>query len=161
MISLFEKKKEQFELLKKLEKLDINCSRPIAFGKLDDQHIYMLLSYLEGEDAEVVVPTLSNEEAYKLGIEAGKVLKKLHSIPIDTPNFTWKSRYEEKIPRKIKALKECKYKLPLEEFLIDYFVKKSYLMEDRPLLFSHGDYHVGNMIVHNGKIGIIDFDKNT
>ena len=42
-ISLFEKKKEQFELLKKLEKLDINCSRPIAFGKIDDQHIYMIL----------------------------------------------------------------------------------------------------------------------
>ncbi len=33
-------------------------------------------------------------------------------------------------------------------------------MKDRPLAFCHGDYHLGNMIVKDGKIGIIDFDKN-
>lgn len=160
-ISLYDKKKKQFELLQKNEELDINCSRPVEFGKLDEDKIYMLLTYLEGESAEDVLPRLTNEEAYKLGEEAGRVLQKLHNIPVDTSNLSWKEKYEEKIPRKIKALKECKYKLPLEDFLIDYFVSKSYLMEDRPLKFSHGDFHVGNMIVHNGKIGIIDFDKNT
>lgn len=35
-ISLYEKKKKQFELLQQLERLDINCSRPIAFGVLDN-----------------------------------------------------------------------------------------------------------------------------
>lgn len=160
-ISLYNKKKEQFELLKKIEKLDINCSRPVEFGKLDEENIYMILTYLEGESCEDVLPRLTNEEAYKLGIEAGQVLQKLHNIPVDTSNMSWKEKYKEKIPRKIKALKECKYKLPLEDFLIDYFISKSYLMEDRPLKFSHGDFHAGNMIVHNGKIGIIDFDKNT
>ena len=160
-ISLYNKKKEQFELLKKIEKLDINCSRPVEFGKLDEENIYMILTYLEGESCEDVLPRLTNEEAYKLGIEAGQVLQKLHNIPVDTSNMSWKEKYKEKIPRKIKALKECKYKLPLEDFLIDYFISKSYLMEDRPLKFSHGDFHAGNMIVHKGKIGIIDFDKNT
>ena len=160
-ISLYDKKKKQFELLKKIEKLDINCSRPVEFGKLDEENIYMILTYLEGESCEDVLPRLTNEEAYKLGIEAGQVLQKLHNIPVDTSNMSWKEKYKEKIPRKIKALKECKYKLPLEDFLIDYFISKSYLMEDRPLKFSHGDFHAGNMIVHNGKIGIIDFDKNT
>ena len=160
-ISLYNKKKEQFELLKKIEKLDINCSRPVEFGKLDEENIYMILTYLEGESCEDVLPRLTNEEAYKLGIEAGQVLQKLHNIPVDTSNMSWKEKYKEKMPRKIKALKECKYKLPLEDFLIDYFISKSYLMEDRPLKFSHGDFHAGNMIVHKGKIGIIDFDKNT
>ena len=160
-ISLYNKKKEQFELLKKIEKLDINCSRPVEFGKLDEENIYMILTYLEGESCEDVLPRLTNEEAYKLGIEAGQVLQKLHNIPVDTSNMSWKEKYKEKIPRKIKALKECKYKLPLEDFLIDYFISKSYLMEDRPLKFSHGDFHAGNMIVHKGKIGFIDFDKNT
>ena len=128
-ISLYEKKKKQFELLKRLEELDINCSRPIGFGKYDEHSIYMVLSYLEGEDAEKVIPTLLDKEAYKLGIEAGKVLQKLHSIPVPEVDYTWKKKYEEKIPRKIKALKECEYKLPLEEFLIDYFISKSYLMD--------------------------------
>ena len=160
-ISLYDKKKKQFELLKKIEKLDINCSRPVEFGKLDEENIYMILTYLEGESCEDVLPRLTNEEAYKLGEEAGRVLQKLHNIPVDTSNLSWKEKYQEKLPRKIKALKECEYKLPLEDFLINYFISKSYLMEDRPLRFSHGDFHAGNMIVHNGKIGIIDFDKNT
>ena len=160
-ISLYEKKKKQFELLQQLEKLDINCSRPIAFGVLDDKSLYMLLSYLEGEDAETIIPTLSDKEAYNLGLEAGKILQKLHSIKIPKVDFTWRDRYMEKVPRKLKTLKECKYKLPLEDFLVNYFIDKTYLMDNRPLLFSHGDYHAGNMIVHNGKIGIIDFDKNT
>lgn len=159
--SLYSKKKEQFELLKKMEDLDIYCSRAIEFGTLEDGNVYILLSYLEGESAEDVLPHLSNEEAYLLGIEAGKVLQKLHNIPVKLTNTSWKEKYHEKMPRKIKALRECKYKLPLEDFLIGYYENKSYLMDDRPLKFSHGDYHAGNMIVHNGKIGIIDFDKNT
>ena len=159
--SLYTKKKEQYELLKKIESLDIYCSRAIEFGTLENGDVFILLSYLEGQSAEDVLPNLSNEEAYSLGIEAGKALQKLHSIPIKISNTSWKEKYYEKMPRKIKALKECKYKLPLEDFLIEYYENKSYLMDDRPLKFSHGDYHAGNMIVHNGKIGIIDFDKNT
>jgi serine/threonine-protein kinase len=41
-ISLYEKKKEQFELLKKVEQLNINASRPIEFGILNDTQIYMV-----------------------------------------------------------------------------------------------------------------------
>ena len=160
-ISLYEKKREQFELLKKIEKLNIYCSKPIEFGKLNEEKIFLLLTYLEGESAEDVLPKLSDKEAYILGVEAGKALKQLHSIPVDTSSLSWWNKYQEKMPRKIKALKECEYKLPLESFLIDYYQNKSYLMENRPLMFSHGDYHAGNMIVNNGKIGIIDFDKNT
>ena len=159
--SLYNKKKEQYELLKRIEELDIYCSRAVDFGTLEDGSVFMVLTYLEGESAEDVLPSLSDEEAYKLGIEAGKVLKKLHIIPIEVQEKSWWEKYKEKMPRKIKALKECEHKLPLEFFLIEYYESKAYLMEDRPLMFSHGDYHAGNMIVFNGKIGIIDFDKNT
>lgn len=34
-------------------------------------------------------------------------------------------------------------------------------VKHRPTLFQHGDYHCGNMIVNSGRIGIIDFDKNS
>lgn len=44
--------------------------------------------------------------------------------------------------------------------VIKYYQDNVNLMKNRPLLFSHGDYHLGNMIVNNGHIGIIDFDKN-
>ena len=32
--------------------------------------------------------------------------------------------------------------------------------EDRPQVFQHGDYHIGNMMIENGKLIIIDFDKS-
>ena len=39
---LYEKKKNQFELLKKIERLGLNCSRPIEFGVTADGVVYTL-----------------------------------------------------------------------------------------------------------------------
>lgn len=64
-----------------------------------------------------------------------------------------------KLERKIKALLESSMQIPLQDELIKYYRDNVYLMKNRPMCFCHGDYHIGNMIVCNGKIGIIDFDK--
>lgn len=157
---LYEKKKNQFELLKKIKFLGLNCSRPIEFGMYADGTVYMLMSYLEGEDGETAVAELTDEEAYRLGIEAGNCLRKLHSVDIPRQNLTWWDRYLEKMPRKIAALNACEYKLPMQDEILRYYETHCEIMKDRPLVLCHGDYHIGNMIVNNGKIGIIDFDKN-
>lgn len=159
-ISLFEKKKNQFELLKKLELLNINCSRPIEFGQLDDDKVYIMLSYLEGVDAKEIIPKLTSKEAYVLGIEAGKTLQKLHKISIPHQDKSWWERYQVKMIGKLNNLRDCNYRIPMQEEIIDFYKSNAHLMENRPLLFSHGDYHLGNMVFNNGKIGIIDFDKN-
>lgn len=31
--------------------------------------------------------------------------------------------------------------------------------ENRPQCFQHGDYHIGNMMIENGKLVVIDFDR--
>ncbi len=157
---LYEKKKNQFDLLKKIELLGLNCSRPIEFGTKTDGTVYTLLSYLEGENGKTAVAALTDEEAYRLGVEAGNCLRKLHSIDIPMQEFTWWDRYLEKMPRKIAALNACEYKLPMQSAILDYYEKHYKIIKDRPLVLCHGDYHLGNMIVNNGKIGIIDFDKN-
>ena len=162
-ISLYEKKSSQFKLLKKIESLDINCSKPIEFGKLNNDYCYMILSWLEGVDGKDGLQGMSDKDAYNLGIEAGIMLKRLHSIPIDDNNLaskSWWEKYQEKMGRKINSLLECEYKIPMQEDILKYYQDNCYLMKDRPQLFAHGDYHLGNMIVNNGKIGIIDFDKN-
>ena len=160
-ISLYEKKKKQFELLKNIESLDIYCSKPIEFDLLDDNNCYMLLSWLDGIDGNDAIKLLSDEEAYFLGIEAGNVLRKLHNIKIDNQPLTWYENYLIKKERKINSLLNCEYKIPMQEQLLEYYKNNTHLMKDRPLTFCHGDYHLGNMIVKNGKIGIIDFDKNS
>ena len=157
---LYEKKKQQFELLQKIEPLGLHCSRPVEFGTDADGTVYTLLSYLEGEDGETAVAAFTDQAAYRFGVEAGKCLCKLHSVDISPQERTWWDRYLEKMPRKIAALHACEYKLPMQDLLLDYYETHCEIMKDRPLVLCHGDYHLGNMIVNNGKIGIIDFDKN-
>lgn len=146
-------------LLQKISQLGLNCSRPIEFGLDADGTVYLLMSYLEGEDGKAAVAALTNEAAYRLGVEAGNCLRKLHSVEIPQQQITWWDRYLEKMPRKIAALHACEYKLPMQDKILDYYETHSEIMKDRPLVLCHGDYHLGNMIVNKGKIGIIDFDK--
>ena len=157
---LYEKKKRQFELLQKIELLGLDCSRPIEFGVTADGAVYTLLSYLEGEDGETAVAALTDHAAYRLGVEAGNCLRKLHSVDIPPQELTWWDRYLEKMPRKIAALNACEYKLPMQDKILDYYKTHYEIMKNRPLVLCHGDYHLGNMIVNNGNVGIIDFDKN-
>ena len=160
-ISMYEVKKEQYELLKKVDKLNINTSRPIDFGVLNENKVYTLLTWLEGEDAEEAVCKVSDKEAYNLGYKAGEMLRKLHSIPVDLTNEkTWIEKYKLKLERKYKAMYESPIEVPNKELLREYMDSHLYLLENRPQGFSHGDYHVGNMIVNNNDIGIIDFEKN-
>ena len=73
-LSLYNKRLEQFNLLKEVEKLNLNTPKPISFGKLNDTEVYMLLSYVEGVPAQEYILNVTDDEAYKLGIEAGNIL---------------------------------------------------------------------------------------
>ena len=157
--SLYNKKKEQFELLKEVDKLSINSSKPIEFGVLDSGDVYMLLSYLDGYNAIDEISKLDNKSAYDLGFEAGLILQKIHSISINKKELSWYDKYVIKMERKINNYLKCEYKISYGDSVIEYYKKHCYLMKNRPLTLTHGDYHLGNMIINNNHIGIIDFDK--
>lgn len=159
-IELFEKKKNQFKLLEKVSKLDILSSKPISFGKLNNNEIYMIMTYIEGEDAEEYIKKVTDIEAYNLGVKAGRILKELHKIEVPYEEINWNNKYQEKMQKKFKIAKECPRKIKDLDLLIDYIQKNLDLVKNRPQLFTHGDYHVGNLIVNNDEIGVIDFDKS-
>lgn len=158
---LYEKKKAQFELLQKLKTFNVNCSKAIDFGILSSGEVFMLLTWISGESAEEVLPLLSDKQAYDLGIESAKTLKCLHGVKVDMPNESWWQKYSVKIPKKIENLKGCGLSFEGQEGAISFLLDNMYLVKDRKQAFSHADYHVGNMIVSDGKIAVIDFDKNT
>lgn len=159
-ISMRDQKKAQFDRLKPLENMNLYCSRPIEWGTIGNESVYMLLTYLEGTDATEAVSRMEEKEAYLLGMEAGRTLRRLHQIAVPAQPLSWWARYQEKASRKIAALLRCGRRLPMQEELIAYYEDHLYLMKDRPLVFTHGDYHLGNMVVRDGHIGIIDFDKS-
>ncbi len=149
----------QYSFLRELQNLKINCPKALEYGKTQDARIYTVLSFLPGEDGETALAMLSKEKGYLLGKEGGEILRKIHSLPISEEIGSWWERYKPKIQRKVDALKNCPLKIPNQERIIEYYLDNAKLMQSRPMVLTHGDYHLGNMVVDNGRLGVIDFEK--
>jgi len=156
-----ERKQREFKLLSDLKPLNIWMSTPLETGICNEgKSVYTLFTWLEGQDAEILLPKLSIEEQYALGVQAGEILKKLHSHNAPKDQIAWDKRYNKKIDQKIKAYQECEIDLEGANYYLAYINQERDLLEDRPQTFQHGDYHIGNMILNDKKeLGIIDFNR--
>ena len=148
-----------FEMMQRVADLGVPMCQPIEYGTCDEG-AYSLQSWIDGSDAEDVIPTFSDAEQYAYGIEAGRILKKIHSIPAPKTPENWETRFNHKIDRKIKMYSECPIKYDNGQAFIDYINANRHLLKDRKQCYQHGDYHIGNMMIDNsGKLQIIDFDR--
>ncbi len=150
--------KDMFDIQQKAAFLDIPVSRPIEFGTYEDS-IYIIEQWINGEDARELVPTLSDSQQYTYGFESGEILKKIHSIPAPMTQPEWETRFNAKINRKIEMYKKCPIEFDGTKYLINYIEANRSLLANRPQTFQHGDYHIGNMMIENGKLVIIDFNR--
>ncbi|WFB57030.1 phosphotransferase family protein [Paenibacillus sp. BR1-192] len=160
-ISQFERKKWEFETVKKLDPIEMRTSRPIDFGVCHGgRQVYSLFTWVPGEDAREAIPLLDSEEQYRLGVQAGAYLNRMHGVPADSGLDTWASYYNSKMDRYIKNYESCGIRLAGAENIVRFMEAHRYLLEERPVAFQHGDYHVGNMVVTpEGELGIIDFNR--
>lgn len=161
MTQLLERKyiSQRIKIIKKLSSLDFEMSNPCDFCKCTEG-VYMLMEWIEGEDMEKVLPTLSFIKQYKLGCEAGKIMKNIHDLDIEFEQFDWYEKFSKKITKKIQLYNNCDLKYDNGHLFIEYINKSKELLKDRPLTFHHGDFHIGNMIYSKSKhVGIIDFNR--
>jgi serine/threonine-protein kinase len=160
-ISEYQRKKSEYEMMKQVAALGVPMSQPVDFGICNDgKEVYQLLTWCEGKDAELVLPSLTETQQYVLGIKAGEILRKLHSIPAPKEQEEWGSRFNRKTNNKIKKYKECGLKFDGDEKIISYLENNRYLLSGRPQCYQHGDYHVGNMIISpENSLFIIDFNR--
>lgn len=150
---------EMFRMQQKAATLGIPMCKPVEFGTCEEG-IYILQTWIDGEDAEDRIPELSDTEQYAYGLEAGRILRKIHSIPAPETQEEWESRFSRKMDRKIRKYGECPVKYENGQAFIDYINENRNLLKGRPQVFQHGDYHIGNMMIdRNGKLQIIDFDR--
>lgn len=157
----YNKKKEELESLKILSNKNILMSRPIEFGICNGgSFVYLLLTWIEGRDAETILADLSEGEQYRLGIDAGRTLKRIHSISAPKSSLNWEERFNNKIDKKMANYHACPIKFQDDDKVIKYIEDNRHLLKNRPQTIHHGDYHVGNMIITpKGEIGIIDFNR--
>lgn len=149
---------DMFRMQQELAALGVSMCKPIEFGTCDEGG-YIVQTWVEGKDAEEVKPYLSDSEQYAYGLEAGRTLKLIHSIKAPANQPDWELRFNAKMDRKIKMYEECPIKFDGAEDIIDYIKSNRHLLANRPQSFQHGDHHIGNMMIENGKIVIIDFDR--
>jgi aminoglycoside phosphotransferase (APT) family kinase protein len=160
-ISDYEGKKKEFEIVQKYSKLGFAMSSPVDFGICNEgKSCYMLLTYVEGKDLEEALPTLTEKEQYLLGREAGKILRKIHSIPIDESDIPKETKQKKKLWQLSKYEYSHNLRVENDETAIEFVKNNIDLIWKEQPVYQHGDFHPGNLIYMNdGKIGVIDFNR--
>ena len=149
-----------FQRMQEAAALGIPMCLPVEFGE-SQEGTYALHSWVEGADAEAYIPTLARSRQYAYGLDAGRILKKLHSLPAPADAASWAERFNAKIDRKIQMYAECPLKYEQGDLFLKFLAENRHLLSDRPQSYQHGDYHIGNMMVdHDGVLTIIDFDRD-
>lgn len=153
-----EARRALFEVLQQVAALGIPMCRAVEMG-LCSEGVYMLHTWIDGEDLRERLPAFSLQRQYHLGYQSGQVLKKIHSIPAPPGQEDWEQRFNRKIDRKIWDYQACGLRYPGDEALLNYLAKNRHLLAGRPQCFQHGDYHEGNMMLSGTDLVIIDFDR--
>ena len=147
-----------FEMQRRVDRLGVPTCTPVEFGSCD-RGVYTVYRWVDGDDANEVLPGLPLSEQYDYGVESGRLLRIIHSIPAPVTQPDWETRFNTKIDRKIAQYGDCPIKFDGAEQIIEYIDAHRKLLCDRPQCFQHGDYHTGNMMFERGKLVIIDFDR--
>lgn len=152
-------KKLEYAVMEQMQQLGIRCSKPLAIGKAGDKG-YMITSYLAGEDAEYALPHYSPEEQFAVGFEAGMELRNMHQHEAPAETSSWAARKTAKHRKYLAAYAACGMKIRNDQKIIDFIEEHIHLMDGRPNLFQHDDYHPGNLIVKDGRFaGVVDFGR--
>ena len=75
------KKRREFERVRQLHAMGLPVSRAVVFGCREDA-VYQLLGWVEGCDLRQTLPALPEDEQYRLGVQASRVLRKIHTLPL-------------------------------------------------------------------------------
>lgn len=148
----------QINLVEQCMDLGLPVQQLVSHGEYHN-HYCLLYQWIEGHEAKEILPTLTLGEQYKLGLEAGRILKVIHAIP-GAEQFGWRDFFLKKIERKKSMYLNCEYKYDNDQCLFSVIEKYKNRIIDKPVVYHHGDYHVGNMVIdEKGKLWIIDFDR--
>ena len=155
-----EKRERGFAQMREIAALGVPMSVPYEFG-VSEEGVWLLQEYIDGEDAETVLPTLSVTEQYRYGTEAGQILRRIHTLAAPKELSAWEERYGKKIDRKLAAYEACPLKYESDTAFLTFIASHRDRIKGRPQTYQHGDYHVGNMMIdRSGALRIIDFDRD-
>lgn len=151
-------KKKEYEIIEKFSSLGFPMSEPVEFGRCA-AGTYMLLTWVEGDDLEQVLSALPKEEQYRLGREAGGILRKIHSLPLDAADVPEETKKEKKL-RQLERYEASDVRIPGDDGTIAFVRENIDAIWTQPPVYLHGDFHPGNLVYRrDGTLGVIDFNR--
>jgi len=155
----YDGKKALAEKLEQVATLGINTPIPVDVGLCNGaESAYILLTWVEGEDAKSVLPNLKPKQQYSLGIKTGELVQKLHTLPAPENAEPMGIRYRRDMQQKIDFYNNNPVKSPEGDMLVRYLLDNQGLLDNRPNTFAHGDCNLTNIIITpDSEIGLIDF----
>ena len=159
-INQYEVKKKEYEIISKYASLGFKMSEPISFGVCNEnQNVYMLLTWVEGEDLELALPKLAQDKQYSLGREAGTILKKIHELRVPDDEIPQTTKILKK-REQIKRYEDSDVRISGDEAVLKFLEDNLDKIWAKPPVYQHGDFHPGNLILTpEGNIGVIDFNR--
>ena len=155
----YESRKLQFRHMELVRGLGVRVCEPVEFGRCAEG-CYTLLGWVDGRDAEEVLPELSGEQRYVYGLEAGRMLKTIHTLPLPFKAEPWAVRCGRKNDNRVALYEKCPLKYEQGERFLDLLRRERHLVENRPMVWHHGDYHCGNLMFDSEmRLTVIDFDR--
>jgi len=106
-------KQAEFEVVRRLRNYSSLVPGAHTFGTSDDGSLcFMLLDFVEGTDGETALDGLATQDQYRLGVQAGKELKRLHAMPAPADLPDWSEAVSAKYARKAAAFGALGLHLP-------------------------------------------------
>lgn len=154
-------KLEEFNFIKKCNTLSFSMSQAIEIGFCNKKNnVYILLTWIEGNSLNNVISDFTENEQYKLGLEAGVILKSIHSLKVDPAENLIANDKKDKMLKNLLRYEKSTNRISEDQFAIDFVrnnIEKINLLHP---VYKHGDYHVGNLVLTPyRKIGVIDFNR--
>lgn len=158
-VSEYDKKKSEFEIMRKFADAEIKISLPVDFGMSDDgRSVYQLLSWVEGGEALEVLTTLPEEEQYAFGKKAAEMLREMEKIDRKPASLEWVRFYGKRIEEYIELYRGCGETFEDANKLIAYLRQNADRIGKRPTSLMHEDFQTDNMIISpDGELYAIDF----
>ena len=153
-------KQAEYELMERIYGLGVPVPQPLGFGMCDGgKSMYALSEWVDGQDADTLLPHLSPAAQYALGIKTGAVLQKIHALPAPESSEPWHMRFHRKVQYWVDEYRaNPQVHSELGEMIIGYLASHSDVLDSCIQTFIHGDYNIENIIVtSNGEIRVIDF----
>lgn len=141
----------------------IPCQEPIIVSSCKRNKAFLLTSWIKGKDLEEVLPTITAEEQYEWGNRAAVLLRQIHNIELNNIESISlvKKKSCDNVINKYMDYRNYGNTTLEEELFYDFVLNNKQLLEYEKVSILHGDFNVGNLILNENGLHVIDVIPNT